>query len=89
MEQSREVYETATTQLGSFLELVSSRLTTKQLPDTSNLNHRVSQGHVSNVSHSNMSPGHVSHSNVSHSNVSHVSRTSSSATGTRQVILWL
>ena len=79
MEQSREVYETATTQLGSFLELVSSRLTTKQLPDTSNLNHRVSQGHVSNVS-----PGHVSHSNVSH-----VSRTSSSATGTRQVILWL
>ena len=76
MEQSREVYETATTQLGSFLELVSSRLTTKQLPDTANLNHRVSQGHVS-------------HSNVSHSNVSHVSRTSSSATGTRQVILWL
>jgi len=74
MEQSREVYETATTQLGSFLELVSSRLTTKQLPDTANLtnlNHRVSQGHVS-------------HSNVSHSNVSHVSRTSSSATGTRQ-----
>ena len=84
MEQSREVYETATTQLGSFLELVSSRLTTKQLPDTSNLSHRVSQGHVSHVS-----PGHVSHSNVSHSNVSHVSRTSSSATGTRQVILWL
>ena len=84
MEQSREVYETATTQLGSFLELVSSRLTTKQLPDTANLtnlNHRVSQGHVS---HSNVSPGHVSHSNVSH-----VSRTSSSATGTRQVILWL
>ena len=79
MEQSREVYETATTQLGSFLELVSSRLTTKQLPDItnpSNLNHRVSQGHVS-------------HSNVSHSNVSHVSRTSSSATGTGQVILWL
>ena len=77
MEQSREVYETATTQLGSFLELVSSRLTTKQLPDitnSSNLNHRVSQGPVS-------------HSNVSHSNVSHVSRTSSSATGTRQVIL--
>lgn len=72
MEQSREVYETATTQLGSFLELVSSRLTTKQLPDItnpSNLNHRVSQGPVS------------------HSNVSHVSRTSSSATGTRQVIL--
>ena len=86
MEQSREVYETATTQLGSFLELVSSRLTTKQLPDTANLNHRVSQGHVS---HSNVSPGHVSHSNVSNSNVSHVSRTSSSATGTRQVILWL
>ena len=27
MEQSREVYETATNQLGSFLELVSSRLT--------------------------------------------------------------
>ena len=84
MEQSREVYETATTQLGSFLELVSSRLTTKQLPDItnpSNLNHRVSHGHVSQ--------GHLSHSNVSHSNVSHVSRTSSSATGTRQVILWL
>ena len=29
MEQSREVYETATNQLGSFLELVSSRLTIK------------------------------------------------------------
>ena len=27
MEQSREVYETATNQLGSFLELVSNRLT--------------------------------------------------------------
>ena len=29
MEQSREVYETATNQLGSFLELVSNRLTIK------------------------------------------------------------
>ena len=33
MEQSREVYETATNQLGSFLELVSNRLTLKG-PDT-------------------------------------------------------
>ena len=31
MEQSREVYETATNQLGSFLELVSNRLTIKEM----------------------------------------------------------
>ena len=60
MEQSREVYETATNQLGSFLELVSNRLTLKgqdtplPLAPLSVLSdgqrHSGAQGHVSYVS---------------------------------------
>ena len=57
MEQSREVYETATNQLGSFLELVSNRLTLKgqdtppPLAPLSVLSDgQRAQGHVSHVS---------------------------------------
>ena len=66
MEQSREVYETATNQLGSFLELVSNRLTLNKtgldtpppapLSVLSERQRSGAQGHVSNVS----SPSHGS-----------------------------